>query len=210
MLEGLPIDLIVEIGILAGPDEYEQISQTSKRNAIILQKPYIMRATTAFITPVKHDNYTEYAYMHKQHSFNDQPALIYMSGTKWWYNHGTPHRDNDLPAVIFGDGEMRWFQHGEHHRDNDQPSVIHTNGTKLWYHRGKLHRDNNLPAVIYQDESKKWYHHGKQTKQEIDNPHCVSNLEYYIDCEVPSVSMYAVENTPEQQLRCVISEFTEW
>ena len=49
MRNRLPIDLIVEIGILSGPDEYEELAKTSKRNAIILQKPYIMRATNELL-----------------------------------------------------------------------------------------------------------------------------------------------------------------
>jgi hypothetical protein len=127
MIEMLPIDLIVEIGILAGPDEYEQIAQTSKRNAIILQKPYITRATSALYR-------TEFRYKGCLHSFNDQPA-IFTANEKYWYKYDLLHRDNDQPAMITVIG-LYWFRNGKLHRDNDQPAVIYVNGQKEWYHHG--------------------------------------------------------------------------
>jgi hypothetical protein len=126
MIERLPIDLIVEIGILTGPDEYEQIAQTSMRNAIILQKPYIVRATNAFIVNESWIQFgstivNEYRYLGRLHSFNNQPAIIYKQiyndqpacATQLWYKHGKLHRDNGLPAVIRADGVQNWFQHGK-------------------------------------------------------------------------------------------------
>jgi hypothetical protein len=148
----LPIDLIVEIGILAGPDEYEQIAKTSKRNAIILQKPYIIKATNAFIIEScgllgSNECYRMFKYNGCAHSFNDQPALIHKDGTQKWFQHGNLHRDNDLPAVIHKDGTQKWFQHGNLHRDNDLPVFILTDGSQYWYQHGNLHRDNNQPAI---------------------------------------------------------------
>ena len=70
MLERLPIDLIVEIGILAGPDEYEELAKTSKRNAIILQKPYIVRATSELIVKVTYSCLDAFLYQNNYHSFN--------------------------------------------------------------------------------------------------------------------------------------------
>jgi hypothetical protein len=156
MIERLPIDLIVEIGILAGPDEYEQIAKTSKRNAIILQKPYIIRATHTLIDKVTTGGQVSMNYQGSLHSFNDQPAIIDSKGTKYWCQHGFIHRDNDQPAVIFSDNHKLWFQRGNLHRDNDQPAIIRSNGNRGWYQGGNLHRDNDQPAVI-SDFSKKWY-----------------------------------------------------
>jgi hypothetical protein len=142
MIERLPIDLIVEIGILAGPDEYEQIAKTSERNANILQKPYIIKATNAFIIESCEFTirdvyfYHSFKYNGELHSFNDQPAMIYNYGMKVWYQHGTLHRDNDQPAVIQSDGSQFWYQHGSYHRDNDQPAIIYSTGTKRWYQHG--------------------------------------------------------------------------
>jgi hypothetical protein len=137
MLKWLPIDIIVDIGILAGPDEYEQLAQTSKRNAIILQKPYIIRATNELIVKFTNNDYDGFCYQNKLHSFNDQPAIIYVNGSKFWYQHGELHRDNDQPAAIYSNGRKSWYQNGERHRDNDLPAVIHVDGLKLWYQYGK-------------------------------------------------------------------------
>jgi hypothetical protein len=161
MLKWLPINLIVEIGILAGPDEYEQLAHTSKRNAIILQKPYIIKATNELIVKVTFDNYDAFCYQTKKHSFNDQPAVIYIDGSKEWYQHGKLHRDNDLPATIYSNGSKAWYQHGRYHRDNDLPAAIYSNGSKAWYRHGKPHRDNDQPAVIYRNGYKEWYQHGR-------------------------------------------------
>jgi hypothetical protein len=136
MIERLPIDLIVEIGLLAGPDEYEQIAKTSKRNAIILQKPYIIRAINEILVEDVLVGRIEYLYRGKFHSFNDQPAIIWTNGTKWWYYHGEIHRDNDQPAIINSGGTKMWYQHGELHRDNDQPAIIRSDKSKQWYQHG--------------------------------------------------------------------------
>jgi hypothetical protein len=140
MIVRLPIDLIVEIGILAGPDEYEELAKTSKRNAIILQKPYVVKATNDFIvkTFVKADgaDYIIYRYKGERHSFNDMPAIICMNGSKEWYKHGKLHRDNNQPAVIFNNGPHAWFQYGKLHRDNNQPAVIFLDTTKECYQHG--------------------------------------------------------------------------
>jgi hypothetical protein len=138
MLEWLPIDLIVEIGILAGPDEYEQIAKTSERNAIILQNPHIIKATNVFIvaetTLIDAENFT---YRGKWHSFNDMPAIIYNNGTRGWLRHGVIHRDNDQPAIIYSNGTREWYQNGLRHRNNDLPAVVRSDVNKEWYHYGK-------------------------------------------------------------------------
>jgi hypothetical protein len=165
MIYRLPIDLIVEIGLLAGPDEYEELAKTSERNAIILQKPYIINATNNFVEKKIHrlrgTVYSEYLYMNKLHSFNDQPAKIYECGLKAWYKHGNLHRDNDHPAVIEETGTKYWYQHYEMHRNNDRPAIIYFNGTEMWYQHGIRHRENDLPAITRVDGSKEWYQHGK-------------------------------------------------
>jgi hypothetical protein len=151
MLNRLPIDLIVEIAILSGPDEYEELAKTSKRNAIILQQPYIIRATNEILVKITKKDYDTFRYQNELHSFNDQPAIIYSDGSKSWCQHGKHHRDNDLPAAIYSNGSTSWYQHGKLHRDNDQPAAIYSDGRKEWYQHGKLHLDNDLPAVTYSD-----------------------------------------------------------
>jgi hypothetical protein len=144
MIKRLPIDLIVEIGILAGPDEYEELAKTSERNAIILQKPYIVKATNELIVKKTCDSeylcdpVYFYYYQGTLHSFNDQPACIWLDGTKLWYQHGKRHRDNDQPAIIYSSGTREWCQYGYNHRDNDQPAIIYSDGKQQWYQRGKF------------------------------------------------------------------------
>jgi hypothetical protein len=115
MIMILPIDLIVEIGILSGPDEYEEIAKTSERNAILLRNPYIVRATNTFIikTSGPFNMCEDYYYKQKLHSFNDQPAVIWSTGQKEWRKHGIRHRDNGMPAIICPDGKKWFYQHGE-------------------------------------------------------------------------------------------------
>jgi hypothetical protein len=158
MLEELPIDLIVEIGILAGPDEYEQIAKISERNAIILRKPYITRATNVLIV-----SKFEMTYKGRLHSFGDQPASITEIGT-YWYRYGKLHRDNDQPAAIRANGDKYWYQHGKYHRDNDQPAIIFVSGYQEWFQYGLYHRGNDQPAIISSDGTKEWYHHGNRIK----------------------------------------------
>jgi hypothetical protein len=184
MLNRIPIDLIVEIGILAGPDEYEQIAQTSKRNAIILQKPYIIKATNTFIVEssdvfYNNESYRAFKYNGTLHSFNDQPAIIRNDSLRQWYQHewyqyGELHRDNDQPAIIYSSGKG-WYQCGKTHRDNDQSAMIFSDGSQYWYQHGMLHRDNDQPATIKSNGCKEWYQHGELHRDNDQPARILSN-----------------------------------
>ncbi len=108
-----------------------------------------------------YNKHTQYICCGLPHRDNDQPAVIYVNGTRRWYQHGRLHRNDDLPAEIWDDGTQNWYQHGYKHRDNDRPAVIYNSGVQMWYQHGKLHRDNDLPAVIYTNGTQMWYQHGK-------------------------------------------------
>ena len=73
------------------------------------------------------------------HSFNDQPACMYGSDHKQWFQYGKLHRDGDKPA---GDiyGVLTWYKHGLKHRDGDKPAIICTNGDKYWFKNGECYR----------------------------------------------------------------------
>jgi hypothetical protein len=47
------------------------------------------------------------------HSFDDHPALISVSGSKFWFKEGKRHRDNNLPAEIWYDGYAEWWVDGK-------------------------------------------------------------------------------------------------
>ena len=99
----------------------------------------------------------------KYHRDDDQPAIIWGSGSQEWYQKGWRHRDGDRPAIIYGDGTQEWRQNGWLHRDGDRPAIIYgvgANGRQEWYQNGQLHRDGDRPAVIEADGRQSWYRRG--------------------------------------------------
>jgi len=87
-------------------------------------------------------------------------AVSFYDGIKWKNSAEQLHRDDDQPAAIYVDGSKEWYRNGQRHRDNDQPAVIYVDGTKYWYRNDLLHRDNDQPAIIYSDGIKRWYKNG--------------------------------------------------
>jgi hypothetical protein len=59
------------------------------------------------------------------HSYDDEPAIVFLDGGKHWYKDGVRHRDNELPAEIWGSGSMYYFVNGELHRLTG-PAIEHT------------------------------------------------------------------------------------
>ena len=63
-----------------------------------------------------HDYYTKIGYISYKdgkliyHSFDDEPALIFNIGTKYWYKDGLLHRDNNLPAIIHTDDDYKYYK----------------------------------------------------------------------------------------------------
>jgi len=63
-----------------------------------------------------HNYYTKIGYISYKdgkliyHSFDDEPAMIYDNGTKYWYKDGLLHRDNNLPAIIYSDGDCGYYK----------------------------------------------------------------------------------------------------
>ena len=96
-------------------------------------------------------------------------------GNKHWYNeNGERHRDDDQPAVEYANGNRFWYQNGKPHRDGDQPAAEYANGDKLWYQHGKLHRDGGKPAIEYMSGYKAWYNqnddlHGDNNKPPVED-----------------------------------------
>ena len=95
----------------------------------------------------------------------EKPDEIWPDGTMIWRNEdGQFHRENDLPAVIYDSGSKFWYKNGQYHRDNDLPAIIYANGTKCWYKNGQRHQSGDKPAVIYNDDIKEWWKNGKYIK----------------------------------------------
>ena len=98
-------------------------------------------------------------------------VLVNYAGTVYYYKKGTEllHRE-DGPAVIYKSGTKFWYQNGEHHRV-DGPAIEHENGNREWWVNGEHHRTDG-PAIEWNDGTKAWWVDGKRLsaeKEEILN-----------------------------------------
>ncbi len=84
-------------------------------------------------------DYTGYYIFENLHRENDQPAVEWSNGTKYWYKNGIKHRLNG-PAIEWSNGSKYWYKNGKLHRENDQPVIECSDGTKIWYQNGGLCR----------------------------------------------------------------------
>ena len=95
------------------------------------------------------------------HSFDDEPAMIYDNGTKFWFKNGKKHRDNNLPALIWYNGDVVFYKNGKQYwiinnkkyysygevikkfKNNilDLPNVENTN----------ILKDNGIDAILFYD-----------------------------------------------------------
>jgi len=108
------------------------------------------------------ENRTVTGYLNKKgkfiyHSFDDEPALIYKDGTKYWCKDGLVHRDNNLPAFIYADGsnslckndKRYWFINGEEYYDiDDVYEKFKNNILKLKNTNMNLLKDNGIVDSI--------------------------------------------------------------
>jgi len=108
-----------------------------------------------------------YYYNNKIHNENDEPALIFNDGSKFWYNKNKLHRTDDKPAAEYADGTKEWWINGKLHREFDLPAIIDKNDM-VWYKENKIHRDQHSddkeedrPAMITNDV-KHWFIEGKE------------------------------------------------
>lgn len=72
---------------------------------------------------------------------------------------GQLHRE-DGPALEYVDGRKYWFQHGYLHRE-DGPADMTSEAVWGWYVKGKPHRSGG-PAISKKDGSQHFYLHGKR------------------------------------------------
>ncbi len=49
----------------------------------------------------------------EQHSFNDQPTVVRLYRSRYWYKNNKLHRIRNKPAVIFSDGRQEYHLNGE-------------------------------------------------------------------------------------------------
>ena len=81
------------------------------------------------------------------------------NGTIYYYNDKGEYHGEEEPAVEYADGTKYWFKNGERHRE-DGPAVEWKNGFKSWYKNNKLHREDG-PAIEYANGDKYYYYNGK-------------------------------------------------
>lgn len=97
------------------------------------------------------------------HSIFDRPAILHISGDKFWYRDGKIHRDWRLgPAIIVGYAGESILEY-DSFSVKDAPireAVGWSMRYECWVEDGRLHRGDDLPAVITNTGVKKWYQHG--------------------------------------------------
>ena len=55
------------------------------------------------------------------HSAGDEPACIFVEGTKWWFCHGLRHREGGKPAIECPDGAKQWWINGRLEKQEGYP-----------------------------------------------------------------------------------------
>jgi hypothetical protein len=103
---------------------------------------------------------------------DDGPAVEWVNGSKFYYQHGKKHRDNDLPAVESPGGDRSWYKHGLLHRESGPAAMRY--GYLYYYQNGIFHREDG-PAILSLKSDKNgipsyycWYLHGQRHR--IDGP----------------------------------------
>jgi hypothetical protein len=89
------------------------------------------------------------------------PTVKYSNGNREWWYRGQRHRDGS-PAIINADGHKEWYLYGELHSQDDRPAIKRTSGDKEWYCHGRRHRSGNKPAMVFADGTKAYYYDGKK------------------------------------------------
>lgn len=64
-------------------------------------------------------------------SLNSKP-FIDKYGNRYWYKNGKLHSYNDMPAIVFVSGRLQWYKDDKLHRD-DGPAIIWPDGELEWY-----------------------------------------------------------------------------
>ena len=95
------------------------------------------------------DDKLEYYVNDKLHR-DDGPAVVYHSGSKFWYQHGRRHRE-DGPAIELWTGTKEWFNHGVRHRE-DGPAIIWSSGLVEWWIDGRLLTENQFKQLTQSED----------------------------------------------------------
>ena len=99
--------------------------------------------------------YVEHGQVHR----TDGPAIVRVSGNRYWYENNTVHRI-DGPAVELVDGGKEWYKNGKLHRIGG-PAIEWADGTNHWYDNGKQHRPDGS-AIKQTNGNNYWSKNGKR------------------------------------------------
>jgi len=113
----------------------------------------IIRITTTYTKTGYLDEYGKFIY----HSFDDEPAIIWKNGTKYWYKDNKIHRDNNLPAVIWSNGNYEYYKNGErywfidgeeeYYDINEVEEKFKNNIIKLYKVYTNILKDNGIESI---------------------------------------------------------------
>ena len=95
--------------------------------------------------------YNEHGELHR----TDGPAMIYLTGSQFWYLNDELHRA-DGPAVDCPDGYQLYFIHGKQHRTDGPASICPDGTTEYWIH-GNLLTEDQFNDIIQSEEHLNWY-----------------------------------------------------
>lgn len=84
--------------------------------------------------------------------------------TKYLNKKGQIHREDDNPALVFENGSKFWYKNGLPHREGDSPATIYRTGSMMWYKNGALHRENGPALIIARENHESWFIDGKFIK----------------------------------------------
>ena len=115
----------------------------------------------------------------KLHSFANQPAIVHVDGSKYYYKEGKRHSfiiDGKIhPAVVNVNGPKYYYKEGKLHSfiidGKIHPAFVNANGTEEYYKEGKRHPfiiDGKIhPAIVWADGCKAYYKDGKKTSLDV-------------------------------------------
>lgn len=103
---------------------------------------------------------------------NSKGTVCYSNSRGQWHRiHG--------PALIFPSGTKYWYQNGQLHR-LDGPAIENADGDKFWYQNGQLHRVDG-PAVERADGSVEYRIYGvKFNEDEFNTARALLSLKFFL------------------------------
>ena len=84
------------------------------------------------------------------HSTDDEPAVTYADGTRWWYAKGQIHRSQGKPAVVWHNGVEEFWEQGQRLRvvfPNAPGVAMELRGVTQYWSNGKMLSEAVPPLI---------------------------------------------------------------